>query len=42
MQISRKRLKKTAGDTTRSVVISRDPKGQGYADIFGYKYLEEC
>jgi len=28
-------ISKTAGDT-RSVMTSRDPKGQGHPDIFGY------
>jgi len=32
-------ISKTAGDT-RSVMTSRDPKCQGHADIFGWKYFE--
>jgi len=34
-------ISKTGGDT-RSVMVSRDPKGQGHPEIFRCKYLEEC
>jgi len=34
-------ISKTAGDTL-SIMTSRDSKGQGHPDIFGWKYFEEC